>query len=816
MIASPDEQAWRDPSRPPSERAELLLSAMTPADKIDLVTRNMGALTHLGLPPIELVDASCGLRGDTGVTAFPSATALSATFDADLAYEYGAAIGREAREHGWSVILGPTVDVERRGTSGRLPEGYGEDPLLNALIGERVARGMLDQHVIPCVKHYTAYNQETGRHTLAIEVSERALQEIYNAPFHKLIADGVAPSIMGAYPKINGTYACQNGSLLAALRSETGWQGFMMPDFKAGDDPLAGFNAGMDFTALYTDFPLEAFTDGRVAEGRLDEAATRILYACFDSGLFDDPVKALDQHRPVSTPRHKAVAQRTAEQGTVLLLNKNQLLPLSRDEAQTLAVIGCANRDVITGVEGSSYVDPGDFVTPLDAIRSAVGDGVRVLFAQGSYGDQALPSVPAAALETPDGTSRGLLGTFYADAAFGGEPIAEQVTPTLDFSAAPVDLPPAWSARWTGRITCPTSGLVNFSVLCTGTIKVWVAGRCVISGHRDVSYFIQKAYGYPLHGAVEMTADEPVDIVVELSTPLFPLDFVMGKHLHLGWQTDQLMPEATGIAEQVDTAIVFVNQAAGEGMDRDFFSLSTDQNRLIEAVAQVNPNTIVVLNTPGAVSMPWLHKVAAVLQVWYPGEAVGTAISSVLFGAVDPGGRLPITFPATEEQALPPYDGSGKVAFDEDIFVGYRSYQNHRPLFPFGYGLSYSSFQYGDLEIMPPDNVDHVARVQLTVKNSGALPGTDVVQVYVGELPVAVPTPTKQLAGFAKVQLAPNEQTRVEIQIPRRVISYWDEASAGWVAPAGTVSLFVGSSSVDEQLTGSFTLQRGHRTVKDT
>jgi beta-glucosidase len=307
-----------------------------------------------------------------------------------------------------------------------------------------------------------------------------------------------------------------------------------------------------------------------------------------------------------------------------------------------------------------------------------------------------------------------------------------------------------------------------------------------------------------LHGAVEMSENRPVDLVIEFSTPFYPLDMFMGKHLHIGWQTAQLIPEAVSAAQQADVAVVFVNQAAGEGMDRDSFSLPASQNHLIAAVAEVNPNTIVVLNTPGAVLMPWLDKASAVLQVWYPGEAIGTAIASVLFGDADPGGRLPITFPAAETQALPQYDDSGTIEFEEGIFVGYRHYQKHQrhPLFPFGYGLSYTSFQYSDVEITPLNDGVHGASVKLTVENTGDRDGTHVVQVYVGELPVAVPTPTRQFAGFAKVELAPTEWTTVEILIPRRVISYWDESVNEWIPCKGTIALYISNSLGDEHFTG--------------
>ena len=794
---------WADAQRPPLERADLLLAAMNFDDKVNLVMGNTAALAHLGVPSLERVDASGGLRGDTGVTAFPAPLALAATFDAELAYAYGAAIGEEAREHGWAIILGPTVDVERRGNSGRLPEGYGEDPTLNGVIGERASRGMQDQHLITCLKHFTAYNQETDRNSLSIRVSDRALHEIYNAPFYTAIEAGSALSIMGSYPQVNGVYACENAALMDQLRAETNWSGFMMSDFMAGRDAVAGFNAGMDTTTLYPHFPREAFGDGRVSPERLDQAARRMLYAVFASGLFEHPVGALDQAKPVKTPAHQSLARRVAEAGIVLLKNEPPVLPLNKARLRTLAVIGCVNQDGITGPEGSSYVVPGDYVTPLDAITAVAGEQVQVLFAQGSHGDHPLPVIPSAALSTPDGASAGLLGVFYANPNFAGDPVATQVMPTLDFAAAPVEgLPGGWSARWTGKLTSPVTGWVNFSALCSGHVEVSVNGQCVIAGHRDTTHFITGGYSYPLLGSAQMTAHEPAEIVVEFSSPFHVLHTFMGKHLHLGWHTKPLIAEAVAAAQRADAAIVVVNQAAGEGMDRDF-GLPGDQDRLIEAVCEANANTIVVLNTPGAVLTPWVDQAAAVLQLWYPGEAIGTALASVLFGDAEPGGRLPVSFPASEDQTLPPYLGGGHIDFVEETFVGYRHYQhhNHVPRFAFGHGLGYTQFEYADLTIAPLTGSRDAAVVSVTVRNVGARAGSEVVQVYVRE---PAQDAVKQLAGFAKIRLAPRESQTVRIHIPRRILSRWDRATQAWVMTKERVSICVGRSSLDERLTGEW------------
>ena len=267
-------------------------------------------------------------------------------------------------------------------------------------------------------------------------------------------------------------------------------------------------------------------------------------------------------------------------------------------------------------------------------------------------------------------------------------------------------------------------------------------------------------------------------------------------------------------AGKADAAVVFVNQASGEGMDRDGLNLPGDQDSLVEAVSRANPHTIVVLNTPGAVLMPWLHRVAAVIQAWYPGRAVGSATASVLFGDADPGGRLPVTFPASAAQgpirSAAEYPGvAGQVSYDEGVFVGYRYYQEHgqTPLFPFGHGLSYSSFRYTDLRVVRSDG--DAAMVEAKVTNVGPRVGTAVAEVYVGRLPTPVATPPRQLAGFAKVMLRPGEAALLTMRVPGRVLSYWDEQTRSWVMPAGRVAVYVGNSSADTELTGSLLVGAG-------
>ncbi|WP_269522632.1 glycoside hydrolase family 3 C-terminal domain-containing protein [Coraliomargarita parva] len=804
--AGPADQAWRDASKAPEERAELLLAAMSREEKVALVSstnpEDTDALRYLGIPALTRVDASAGLRGDYNVTAFPVPLALAATFNKELGHEMGAAIGKEARQKAWNVILGPTMDVARSPLNGRITESFGEDPVLNGWMGAKVAEGMESQHTIAQIKHYTVYNQEWDRLVLDIEVSDRALQEVYNLPFHIAINEGGADSVMGSYPRINGTFACENFDLLENfLKANPNFKGYVGTDDDAAKDKIAQVNAGIDSMALiHRPIPMEAFFDGTVSDERIDEATRRMLFATFENGLFDHPLPE-QKAEVVTTPEHLTLAKQIAEEGTVLLKNADDFLPL--DKNVSVAVIGPTAKDMVTGVQGSTYVRPGDYLTPVDAIRRAVEGSGEVVVAQGTLGDVTLPAVPAEAFKTRLGEP-GLKVEYFDNAEWQGLPKHKDVVSHLDFHGKPIEsLPENWSARYTGTITSPSTGLVRFSARTAGHIEVIIDGKTVIDGRRSESAFFQGDgghYTYPIQGTVMMEAGRPVDIEVRYTR----LGARWNHEVRLGWQPESLIPAAVEAAKQADVAVIFVNQVSGEEMDRDNLNLVGDQPQLIEAVSAANPNTIVVLNTPGAVLMPWLDDVKAVFQIWYPGAEGGSSFADILFGDSEPGGRLPLTFPASEAQGPQLYQGGGHIAYPEGVFVGYRYFdlKGQEPLFPFGFGLSYTDFDYSLLRLTTIDQGP--ARVKVNVKNTGDRAGSDVVQVYLGELPTTmVDTPIRKLVAFERVYLKSGEEKTVTLEIPEESFNYWSEADKKWIRPTGEMPVYIGRSSRDIQLDGT-------------
>jgi beta-glucosidase len=521
----------------------------------------------------------------------------------------------------------------------------------------------------------------------------------------------------------------------------------------------------------------------------------------FDSGAFDDPLGPAAAN--VSTPEHQALATKVSASGMVLLRNEHHALPLGGRGLRSLAVIGPSGDDAVYISGGSSAVTPtaGASVTPLAGIRARVGSGVNVTAAQGSLGDVPLTTIVP-------GDAPGFAASYWSNGDFSGAPALTRTDPTVDLAAAPAGVGPLWSARWTGTVTPTESGLYRFSLLQAGLATLWVDGQRVGPGYREGVQFLAGPR-YPMQAAVRLTAGEPASIRIDYSSSAQ----LFGAQVHLAWQPPSAsgIPAAVEAARHADAAIVLANNGQGEGMDRTTLALPGDQDQLIDAVAAVNRRTIVVLNTGSPVLMPWLHHVEGVLQAWYPGQQFGAALASVLFGDSDPGGRLPVTFPASDTQGPAPvtrperYPGvDGAQHYDEGIFVGYRWYDQFRqqPLFPFGYGLSYADFRFGHVRL----SFDHGGLTATTrVTNTSRRSGSTVAQAYLS-FPRSAGEPPRQLKGYEKVELAPGRSAVVSFRLDRADLTYFDEGAHRQVVAAGRYTLSVGSSSRDLPESASFQL----------
>jgi beta-glucosidase len=779
---------WLNQSLPISQRVQLLLSKMTLANEITMVEGRgtaqpyvfyMAAQPSLCIPAIGLEDGPLGVGdGLTGVTQLPSGASLAATFDTSLASRYGAVIGQEEWGKGAAVNLGPTVNILRDPRWGRSFEAFTEDPFLNAALAVHEIGGVQAQGEMSQVKHFAAYNQETNRNTPAddVIVSNRTLHEIYLPAFEQAVTQAKVASVMCAYSVINGNFACQNPYLeTRVLKQRWGFPGFVTSDYTAlhstqgavdGTDMEQPFN-------IYFGAALQADVEnGTIPRSVVDNMVSRIATEMFRFGIFNHPPTGTTS-ATVTTPAHQAVSEHVAEEGTVLLKNDGGVLPLPAGRAGTVAVIGPAASAAPTPTGGgSAFVTAPFSVTPLQGLQAAAGPGTSVVYQQGLPTDTSLPAIPAPALSPA-----------YAPTPLGGS--------------------------YTGTLTAPETG--TYVLAITNPCGCYNATTLSLDGTEILS----NPSTPPVHtysAAVQLQAGHTYQIQIS------------GNSSALTWATPSAL--APGISQAAATArsarvavVVVSDDTETEAADRPDLSLPSAQDELISAVAAANPHTVVVIDAGAPVAMPWLGQVAAVVDAWYPGESNGTALASVLYGATDPSGHLPVTFPQSLSQvpASTPaqFPGvGGKVLYSEGIDVGYRWYdaRNLTPLFPFGYGLSYTSFAFSDLRVTPPQLAGRGALVKVTarVTNTGRVAGSEVAQLYLGD-PAAAGEPPRQLKGFQRVALGPGQSGVVSFTLDAHDLSYWNDAANGWVVPPGGFRIYVGDSSALSglPLRGGFTVTGG-------
>jgi beta-glucosidase len=822
--ATPDPTAcpWVGSTAPTNTRVAQVLAQMTLDEKIAMVHGAAGSAytgyipgdARLCIPALKLQDGPVGVRmSDT--TQLPSAANVAATFDTSVAQSYGQVIGAEDKTKGVDVDLGPTVNIVRDPRWGRAFESYSEDPFLTGQIGAADINGIQSQGVMAQVKHFAVYNQETNRNTAADNavVDDRTVQEIYTAAFGTIIDESHPSSAMCSYSSVNGNFACENAYLDNILKTQFGFDGFITSDWGGTHSTVASANAGMDMEmpdGTYFGTALKhAVQSGQVAQSRVDDMVSRIMGEEFRFGLFDHP-SADTPNAVASTPAHVATARTAAENGAVLLKNSDNALPLNASSTHSIAVIGDgAGPDTMSHGGGSAVVDGTGTVTPYDGIKARAGSGTTVTYAQGNLGSNGYPTIDSSYFTPPSGTGHGLQGQYYSNTTLSGTPTATQTDPQVNYTwngASPAPGVPGtnFSTKWTGTLTPPTTGTYTFGLTSDDGSRLFINGTQVIDNWRDQAPNTETAQ-------VSLTAGTPVQVEV---------DYYQGgggDMVNLGWlqPNNDLISQAAALAARSDVAIVYANDFESEGSDLANIDLPGNQNQLIDAVAAANPKTIVVLNTGSAVTMPWLDKVAGVFEAWYPGQQAGNAIAALLYGDVNPSGKLPVTFPTalTQVPASTPAQWTGvngQVQYSEGLDVGYRWYDAKQltPLFPFGYGLSYTSFAFSGLHLSAP-TMSQNGREEVTaqVTNTGTRAGAEVAQLYLGD-PASTGEPTSQLKGFQKVFLQPGQTKQVTFGVTSHDASYWNSAAQGWTLGAGTYTVRVGDSSRSLPLSGTFAVTR--------
>lgn len=776
-----------------SARVESLMKQLTLEEKLSFLSgsrdpRSLGqagylpGVPRLGIAPLRLTDGPAGIRVARPATALPAPVALAATFSPELAGRYGQVLGREGRALEQDILLSPMTNLVRVPLAGRNFETFGEDPFLAAQLVAAEIRGVQAEGLIATVKHYAVNNFERDRMSIDAVVGEQALRELYLPAFEAAVKAG-AGSVMGSYNKVNGTFACENPLLLTSiLRDEWKFSGFVMSDWFATHSTAPALSAGLDMempgSGMGSFGPPSFFGPQAlrtVPVAQIDRAVRRILTSLEKVGLLGAP-----KPRPSLeslAPADAKIARELAIAGSVLLRNERHVLPLSKAGLASVVVIGPPARVPMVGGAGSAAVVPLHTESPLAALARRKGSALT--FVEGID----LDGVPVPLAEPIDFVGeRGLKPGQY---------------------------------QWEATLTAPTEGPYALKLQAKrGTAELLLDGKPVLAVGRFFGgndSLLPTANGLK-NGtlALNFKAGETHKLTIKAGSggPFPGIPAPPGNlEVRLAWVTPegraQKLAEAVAAAKRAKTVVVFAYDEGTEGSDRTSLALPGDQDALIAAVAAANPSTVVVLNTGCCVTLPWLSQTAAVLETWFPGQEGAEATAAILCGEAEPTGRLPVTFPKrgddTPTAPVARYPGvAGKAAYSEGIFVGYRHYdaQKIEPLFPFGHGLGYTTFQLSGLRVGKNG-------VQFTVRNTGKRAGVAVPQVYLGATnPAPAPMAVRKLVGMARLSLAPGQSKIVTVTIPEREYAYWSVEKHAWVVPSGSRPLWVGLSSRNLNLVG--------------
>ncbi len=852
---------WLDAAQTPEQRAVQLLAQMTLPEKVDLMTSNQGeapyayynaAIPRLGIPALKMADSSSGVasRGwslaATGstATALPSMQALGATWDLPLVPTYARTVTDEVLDTAQNVLLGPDVDIVNNPWWGRIDETESEDPILNADIAAPYVRQVQSQHVIATLKHYAAYNQETNRGFGQNDiVDQRTLREVYTLAFGAVDQQANPGAVMCSFNQINSQYSCENPyTLRELLETQLKFTGFVLTDFGALHDTIPGLRAGTDMEtgtdSVYGPALLNAVTSGQVPESLLDAACLRILSTMFRIGLFDH---AYTLH-PIAVAKDDKVALDTEEQAITLLKNSNNTLPLS-NATKSITVVG-ADANFLAAPTGSPYVFPTESTTVLQGILSRAGSasanwvpGNDPVNGASMFETPDMTTVPSSVLSPTNGVGTGLEADYWDNPSFQGSPSTIRVEKQVNYDNGFLTDFPGWSGAtsqvpvppganpsaqqsvvYDGHITAPATGDYTLALTGYGDATLTLDGQQIITmtgADETKSYaaspvlHLVAGQTHTLH--ITYQADHPFSPGLEPGTLL------------LEWSTppgaeSPAIQQAAAAAKTTQVAIVFVRTFEGEQRDRVSLHLPQSADELISAVTAANPHTIVVLANSGPVTMPWLSKVPAVVETYFGGQEQGKALAHVLWGDVNPSGKLTVTYP-TSDTAVPPgtnnpwaTQGNLNVVYGQGINVGYKGYDTAgiTPLFPFGYGLSYTTFRYSHLAVTPTGNpATAPIHVQFQITNTGQRAGSEVAEVYLG-LPRSTGEPPKRLVGFTKVRIAAGatDTARVTIQpqAGAHPLGYFDTTLNKWVIAPGAYTVYVGSSERATPLHSSFTV----------
>ena len=792
-------------------RVDALVKQLTIEEKITLIggvndfyTR---PIPRLGIVSLRMSDGPMGVHDYGLTTAYPAGIAVAATWNPKLARNMGVSMGKDARARGVNFILGPGLNIYRAPMCGRNFEYFGEDPFLASRIAVAEIEGIQSQGVIATAKHFAGNNQEFDRNNVSSDIDERTLREIYLPAFEASVKEAKVGAIMDSYNPLNGVHMTQNAHLnIDILKKDWGFDGITMSDWGSTYDGVAAANGGLDLempTGTFMNHAslIPAVKGGRVLESVLDDKVRRILRKAIQFGFLDRP--QTDTSVPLYSQEGRQSALDVARESMVLLKNSNNLLPLDKKKLKTIVVVGLHAYPAVVGGGGSSETKPFHSVSFLEGISDYLGNDGRVLYTTDTPPLDEIFSRSDFLTATQE---PGLQGEYFANEELQGSPVLVRNDAHVAFKwqegsfadGQPID---HFSVRWTGYFTPKRTSDYRFYVSGDDGARLYVDDKLVINDWQPHSETLD-TYGS------HFEAGKQYKIRLEYFDSVSTATIGFG----VADAAEFVGRETKALAANADAAIICVGfdpSTEFEGADRTF-GLPGGQDELIRQISSVNKNTIVVLTAGGNVDMtPWVDRIAALIHTWYPGQEGGAALAQLLFGDYSPSGRLPVSFERRWEDnaahdSYYPRDNEKKVSYSEGVFLGYRHFDKTgiKPLFPFGYGLSYTNFAYKNLKITSDSANNKAVAVSFEVTNTGNRAAADIAQVYVGDGHASVPRPAKELKGFEKIFLDPGETKQVTVVLDRRAFSYYDVTGQQWTVAPGDFDIYVGRSSVQIELTG--------------
>ena len=812
-------QSTQLPKAEIEKRVDALLAKMTLDEKLTLIGGTndfyIQALPRLGLPALRMSDGPLGVHDYGPTTAYPAGIALAASWDVDLARRVGEMMGKDARARGVHFVLAPGMNIYRAPMNGRNFEYLGEDPYLASRMAVSLIEGIQSRGVIATAKHFAVNNQEYGRMDHSSDVDERTLREIYLPAFEAAVKEAKVGALMDAYNLVNGAYMTENNFLNNIIaRKEWGFDGIIMSDWGATHDGKAAANGGLDLempSALFMNKQiLLPFIQSReIPTATIDDKVRRILRKAIQFGFYDR--EQTDATIPLYSQEGRQLALEEASSGIVLLKNENGLLPLEKNKIKTLAVLGPNAYPAVIGGGGSSLTKPFDAISFLEGISNYLGKSVRV-----DYVIEDLPLdeiVKNTHFVTSPGGPQGLKGEYFNNELLEGAPALVRTDEKIGFrwaegsyvNGGPLD---HFSVRWSGYFIPGTEDDYKFFVSADDGVRLYVNDQRVID---DWQRHGETLDTYSAH----LERGKPYKIGLEYFENVGTATARFG----IAPAARSLGASTRAAAKKADAVILcmgFDPSSEGEGFDRTF-RLPAGQDAFIQQIAAINKNVIVVLTAGGNVDMThWIDTVPGLIHAWYPGQEGGTALAQILFGEINPSGKLPATFERRWEDnaafdSYYPKKAGKHIEYQEGVFLGYRHFDRSKvqPLFAFGYGLSYTTFQYSGLSISPSSaDLSAPVNVSFSIKNNGPREGAEIAEIYVGDSHASVPRPVKELKGFAKLHLRSGETKRVTVSLDGRAFSFYDVEKNNWKAEPGKFSILVGSSSEKIELQGEFTLSQ--------